>query len=754
MKSMSKIFGAFHGERLILLVFLTLVGPLGVAGAVTFTVNSTTDAVDAIPGDGVCADALGNCTLRAAIVEANALAGADTITLPAGIYTLSITGRGEDAAATGDLDILGDLVLLGGGQTLTVVDGGAPVDRVFDIRDGASAVLDGMTIRNGNPQTGEGGGVQNTGTLILSNSSVRGNRTLNGGGGIVNGRYGTIGTLTVINSIISGNVAGGGTAGGIESMGRLTVTSSTIDGNTGPGIWHLNAGGATGRLDVANSTISRNASVNYAGGGIVISYGSGDISLTNSTVSGNTAWSGGGIWYGALNTFVVSSSTITGNITTNGGGGIGTVGYRPVILRNTIIAGNSDPASADCYGSWGSWNSQGYNLIGDNSGCNYVAGTGDQVGIGSNPIDPQLGPLQDNDGPTFTHALLSDSPALDAGNPAGCTDPQGNLLTTDQRGGPRSVDGDGDGTPSCDIGAFEFAEVRANAGPDQVLTANNVGQSTVTLAGSGSSPDGMPLTFRWSLDGSTIAVTSEITTTLGLGSYAFTFTVTDSSGQSASDTTNVTVELPTIMGPQGPAGEPGPTGPKGDKGDTGAQGATGPQGPKGDTGDAGAPGAQGPKGDTGDTGTTGAQGPAGPAGPQGPQGLKGDTGDAGAPGAQGPKGDTGDTGATGAQGAAGPAGPQGPQGIQGEKGDKGETGAQGATGPQGLKGETGATGAEGPKGDRGEGLVTGSLLLMPEGLAAPAGYRRIGTFVEEAIDSDGRGGQRRFRMTIVIWQKL
>jgi CSLREA domain-containing protein len=120
-----------------------------VAQAAPFTVNSTADAVDAHPDDGVCATAQNVCTLRAAIQETNALAGADTITLPASMYTLSIPGPFEDQAATGDLDITDDLTLTGAGAANTIIDGGG-LDRVFDI-----VVIDVQTLPRGNDCGGD-----------------------------------------------------------------------------------------------------------------------------------------------------------------------------------------------------------------------------------------------------------------------------------------------------------------------------------------------------------------------------------------------------------------------------------------------------------------------------------------------------------------------------------------------------------------------------------------------------------------------
>src|SRR5262245_31427452 len=130
--------------------------------AKTFPVNSTTDAVDSIPGDGVCAAAGGACTLRAAIQEANALAGADTIIVPAGTYTLTIPGRGETAAGAGDLDITDNLTINGAGSATTIIQACAPspdtcigIDRVFHVDPNAAgihATISGVTIQNGTTQ--------------------------------------------------------------------------------------------------------------------------------------------------------------------------------------------------------------------------------------------------------------------------------------------------------------------------------------------------------------------------------------------------------------------------------------------------------------------------------------------------------------------------------------------------------------------------------------------------------------------------
>jgi hypothetical protein len=109
----------------------------------------------------------------------------------------------------------------------------------------------------------------------------------------------------------------------------------------------------------------------------------------------------------------------------------------------------------DCSGAL---QSGGYNLIGAVDGACTITGTttGNQTGTIPSPLDPLIGGLGDNDGPTDTHALLPGSPAIDTGNPAGCTDLGAAVLPEDQRWWARHIDGDLDGTATCDIGAYEM----------------------------------------------------------------------------------------------------------------------------------------------------------------------------------------------------------------------------------------------------------------------------------------------------------
>ncbi len=330
-----------------------------------------------------------SCTLRQAI--ATAVSGT-TITFAANV-------RGTINLTSGELLINKNLTINGPGANLLSVQrsavGGTPAFRIFNITpNSVFAAISGLTIANGNSPS-NGGGISNTGVLTISNSTISGNSTGSSGGGIVSSD-----NLNVVNSTVSGNSATGGFGGGIYSTNTVNITSSTISGNS---------------ATEPSFSIGSGGGMHNAGGAVT---------LTNSTVSGNTAqFRGGGI--------MSPSGTLTS--------------------RNTIIAFNTAPSGGpDVFGAL---TSQGFNLIGNNSGATIMpAQLSDQIGTPGSPINPLLGPLQNNGGPTLTRALLSGSPALDKGHSSGST--------TDQRGFPRTFDNPmipnatgGDGT---DIGAFEL----------------------------------------------------------------------------------------------------------------------------------------------------------------------------------------------------------------------------------------------------------------------------------------------------------
>jgi CSLREA domain-containing protein len=160
----------------IVAVLALLLGPAGLhkrGAAVTFTVNSSADEVDVAPGDGVC-NTGSACTLRAAVMEANALPGADSIVLPDGDYVFSIPGN-DDAAATGDLDITSEVAINGTAANYVTIDASA-LDRVFDVRPSGNLSLTGVSVVGGWDIAGTGGGIRNEGALTLVRAEVRDNR--------------------------------------------------------------------------------------------------------------------------------------------------------------------------------------------------------------------------------------------------------------------------------------------------------------------------------------------------------------------------------------------------------------------------------------------------------------------------------------------------------------------------------------------------------------------------------------------------
>jgi hypothetical protein len=345
-------------------------------------------------------------------------------------HAISLASSGDTvrvaaATYTENLTISINLKVIGSGASTTIIDGGG-VNTVVTISS-AVVTLSGLTIQHGGATT-LGGGIHNSGTLTLNNGTVTQNQTKglgSAGGGIYNSGILTINNSTISENSNSASVSRGG--GGILNVGGiLTIKNSTISGNS----------------------VHRAAGVVARGGGI---YNAGTLTLNNSTLSGNFAVvargpfgcavpDGGGI-YSQSGTVTINNSTLSGNFAENcngdgDGGGI----YGNVTLQNTIVA--NSPYGGNCSGTM---TSKGYNLSSDNT-CNFN-GRGD-----FNDKYPGLGQLGNYGGPTQTIPLLHGSPAIDAGNPNGCTDGNGHLLRTDQREKPRP---DREDKTGCDMGAFE-----------------------------------------------------------------------------------------------------------------------------------------------------------------------------------------------------------------------------------------------------------------------------------------------------------
>jgi CSLREA domain-containing protein len=394
------------------------------ARAADFTVDSTGDAVDAKPGDHVCRTDAATCTLRAAIQEADATSGADTVFVPAGRYLLTSVPSPEagfpteNDAGNGDLDITDTLTVRGAGAGRTTIDGSG-LDRVFSI-DNTTATISDMTITHGSATgggtakgIGMGGGIYNTGTATLERLRLVGNDA-DGGGAVfsIPGSY-----ITIRGSVLAHNTAYEGGAIRFDNGGE--VVNSTITGNTllvppsDPATYLQQPKIAVTLLDQLSG---------YGGG--IDHRGGADVAIVNSTITNNHAIKGGG-GVNSAQDYVPTSDKIA---------------ISRVRLLNSIVADNTSVGGpANCHVAAQVIQSAGHNI--DSDGSCFLSGPGDLP-----DRDPLLGPLMDNGGPTETEALLPGSPAIDAATRDGC--PQ-----DDQRGvaRPRGA--------GCDIGAYELVPV-------------------------------------------------------------------------------------------------------------------------------------------------------------------------------------------------------------------------------------------------------------------------------------------------------
>jgi len=453
-------------------VLLALAVSASAARAAVYIPTKTADSAD-----GACN---ADCSLREAVLAANAHTGDDVILLHAGVYRLTIAGN-EDVGAAGDLDLQDDLVVLGDGASRTIIDGGG-IDRIFQVPGGTTVEIRDVTLRNGRAP-GAGGAIQNAGELTVLRSVLSGNSSVAG-------------------------LAGAGFGGAILTDGlnsSLTVVDSTLASNTAQG-----GGGAIavgGEMTLANVTITGNQSQADFGGGLYV-FSDAKATVNNATIASNTAAIKGG---GA---FIESSAFI---------------GVSPKIT-NSILAGNSAPSEPDCSGPVDS----GYDVIGNGAGCvGPSAAKHDIIGALLSPVDAKLGPLAENGGPTPTRALLAGSPALDAGNPASPGAGGDACEATDQRGTARP------GGVRCDIGAFEVTTACVAGGSTLCLNNGRFKVTATWQSGGTTAPaQGVTLTgesgYFWFFDPGNVEVTIKVLNACSANSRYWVF---------ASGMTNVRVDL-------------------------------------------------------------------------------------------------------------------------------------------------------------------------------------------------------------------
>ncbi|MEZ4728940.1 MAG: choice-of-anchor Q domain-containing protein [Caldilineaceae bacterium] len=390
--------------------------------ALFFYPNQATHATHTLT---VCANGCAYTTIQAAI---DAAAPDDTIDVAAGVYREHLSLYEKRLTITGT-------------DAQTTIISGDAVGRVLFLYANTTLTLTHVTIRDGQIMDNQGGGIYNDGQLTLVASRVVSNSAGVSGGGIAN-----FGTLVIDHTVITDNHATLGNGGGIVNGGRLTVSASTIADNyakiRGGGVYH-----SVGTLTLMNSTIAHNRA-DFAAGGIA---NFDQMTSMNSTISANTTdGAGGGLVNGGQ--WQMVNLTIADNLA---GDGNSLYNSGTLTVTSTIMA---DGATGKNCTSWGIVISQGNNLESD-ANCGFTAPT-DQ-----SRTEPLLAPLGEYGGATATHALLPQSPALDAGHSA-CPPP-----ATDQRGVTRPSGA------GCDIGAFEAEQPASSsfAWPDWARTARIAG---------------------------------------------------------------------------------------------------------------------------------------------------------------------------------------------------------------------------------------------------------------------------------------
>lgn len=372
--------------------------------------------------------------------------------------TIEFAVTGTIALTSGELLVAHDIIISGPGSENLALNGNAN-SRVFHIGSGHTVTISGLTITNGNAL--DGGGIFNDhARLTLINCAIDGNNGGIRGSGIYNDGDGGGGfaSLEIDNSSVRGN---SGTVAiyndaNFGGHATLVITNSTLSDNVGDAIRSNACGsphGGSPQVQITSSTISGNS------GGALFNDCLSNAGISNSTISGNAA--------GVHNIWNMG----IGNSTFSNNSGINiynemVLGQPPsVAIGNTVL--NAGPSQPNIFNN-GMISSNGYNILNDDGG-GYFNGPGDQINT-----DPMLGPLQDNGGPTFTHALLPGSPAINMGNPNFTPPP---LYDQRGQGYARVVNG------RIDIGSFEVqAGSTSTPTPTPTPTARPTATGTATAS--------------------------------------------------------------------------------------------------------------------------------------------------------------------------------------------------------------------------------------------------------------------------------
>jgi len=434
------------------------------AHGATFMVDATQDQRDADLGDDLCNNGTNDCTLRAAVQQANATEGPDVILVEPGLYVLN-EGRGEDAARSGDLDVSGDVLIANQDcypetracsleTQANVVISANGKGRVFEVLDG-TLELRGVTITSGDASaeptcSGNGGAICSFAAagLVVRDSILQNNTAVSGGAVFGRGEF-----HRVIVRDNQASARGGGLGvshSAAAALARSRISQCSLTGNKATG-----GGGAIAVGDGAELVIERTAigAGNEAGsetresdgGGLLVRDDATIVTVENSTFSGNKATGGGGGVHFGGGTLALHHATIAGNTAGESGGGLASASSgHPPTLVNTLLAENlvGTSTASDCAGPV---RSEGNNLVAVTTGCAPTCNEGvEQAWCPGDELSQAagLGELTS----AGVRPLLDESPALDAGNQEQCAQ-------TDQRGVARDADRT---CKACDIGAFEL----------------------------------------------------------------------------------------------------------------------------------------------------------------------------------------------------------------------------------------------------------------------------------------------------------
>lgn len=481
-----------------------------------------------------------------------------------GTITFNCGGVGASATITlSSTKTISTNTTIDGGGKITL--SGGNVRRLFSVRPGVDFSLINVILAQGRDY--EGATIYNQGTLRLTNSTIMQGTATGGHGGAVK----SYGTVIVTNSTLHHNVAQQGYGGGIDSVqktSRVSVSNSTFYNNTSK-----IGGGAiasNGIVQIDRSTFTGNSTESQggeSGGGAIEN--TGPLTITLSTFTTNQAGKGGGI-YNEGGTTLIVNSTFSGNSVTvspRAGGAIynqpstdgsntpgvvtivaatfyantatgGTGGNLNNVAGNTLRLKLSIVANGSPNNCAGPITSQSDNLESANS-CGFAAGS-DLINT-----NPQLGPLANNGGSTWTHALLAGSAAIDR-VVSGCTDQQGSPLGLDQRGVTRPQDSNNDGLARCEIGAYELsASSGSTNAPTPTATSTGTPTATATRTATSASTSTATATRTSMPTGTSLPTTTRTFTPTGTPSATATRTSTPT-GTAPATATRTPTPTPSI----------------------------------------------------------------------------------------------------------------------------------------------------------------------------------------------------------------